>query len=251
MTNTIDDNNPYQAANISLFESIYGKNLISLGGLPAIDNMFSDLKITNMTALDLGFGLGGVAFYLAEKYSMTVAGIEVQAWMVEHAKQQTPEQLATAVSFDTYINGKLPYPPETFDLVYSKGVLNHVRNKIALFEQIHTVLKPQGLFVIADWIFKNTETQHSDFLVRETQDSYRQVLMQAGFDKIRFRDDSKLFLDYAQRLLSKLDSNKKFITGHYGQQCYTEIQKQHENLIEEMTQERKMATRIVASKASC
>lgn len=57
------DFNPYHPDNITLFEAIYGKNLISLGGLAAIDNMFSDLDIRELKALDLGFGLGGVAFH--------------------------------------------------------------------------------------------------------------------------------------------------------------------------------------------
>jgi len=49
---------PYQPDNIALFEAIYGKYLISLGGLPAIDNMFNDIEITGLKALDLGFGVG-------------------------------------------------------------------------------------------------------------------------------------------------------------------------------------------------
>jgi phosphoethanolamine N-methyltransferase len=59
------DFNPYRADNIPLFEALYGKHLISLGGLSAIDSMFADLPLHNKKALDIGFGLGGVAFYLA------------------------------------------------------------------------------------------------------------------------------------------------------------------------------------------
>ncbi len=70
------DFDPYQPDSVPLFEAIYGKNLISLGGVAAIDNMFLDLNIRGLKALDLGFGLGGMAFYLAKNHQMRISGIE-------------------------------------------------------------------------------------------------------------------------------------------------------------------------------
>ena len=106
-----------------------------IGGLAAIDNMFSDLNIRDLKALDIGFGIGGVAFYLAEKYKMKVTGIEIYPWMVEYARTHTPISLLNSLEFHTYNNnGSLPYDPETFDLVYSKGVLNHVADKVSLMK---------------------------------------------------------------------------------------------------------------------
>ena len=167
------DFDPYQPNSVPLFEAIYGKSLISLGGLAAIDNMFSGHNIRGLKALDLGFGLGGVAFYLAEKYDMNVAGIEVHPWMVQYAKDHAPKSLAPTLEFNTYnATGELPYKPETFDLVYSKGVLNHVADKDSLFHQVNTVLKPGGLFVIADWIFPPMTADSSAPLVCETKESY-------------------------------------------------------------------------------
>src|SRR5580704_9497417 len=135
----LHDFDPYQPNNIPLYEAIYGKNLISLGGLAAIDNMFSDLNIRGLKALDIGFGIGGVAFYLAEKYKMKVTGIEIHPWMVEYARTHTPVGLLNSLEFHTYnSNGSFPYDHETFDLVYSKGVLNHVADKVGLFKQANT-----------------------------------------------------------------------------------------------------------------
>ena len=73
--NQKSDFDPYQPDSVPLFEAIYGKNLISLGGEASIDSMFSDLNIKGLKSLDLGFGLGGVAFYLAEKYQMNITCI--------------------------------------------------------------------------------------------------------------------------------------------------------------------------------
>jgi hypothetical protein len=57
------DDNPYQLDNVPLFEAMYGENIISLGGVEAIDNLFFGLDINRLKALEIGFGLGGVAFY--------------------------------------------------------------------------------------------------------------------------------------------------------------------------------------------
>lgn len=241
------DFDPYQPESVPLFEAIYGKNLISLGGLAAVDNMFADLNIRGLKALDLGFGLGGVAFYLAQQYAMNIAGIEVHSWMVQYAVAQTPEHLSHHLTFDTYnAKGELPYAAQTFDLVYSKGVLNHVADKASLFKQIHTVLKPDGLFVIADWIFPQTVIDTTAPLVCETKESYERVLREAGFGEISFRDDSQLFLGYAKELLNNLRSHQEFIVQKYGKELLLAIQKQHEELIEKIKQRQKIAARIVA-----
>ena len=249
--NELAEFDPYQPNSISLFEALYGKNLISLGGLAAIDNMFTDLNLIGLKALDLGFGLGGVAFYLAEKYKMNIAGIEVHPWMVEYAIEHTPAGLSNSLGFNTYNSiGQLPYKPETFDLVYSKGVLNHVADKASLFHQINSVLKPYGLFVIADWIYPEAIIESSAPLVCETKESYEQILLDSGFSEISFRNDSKLFFHYAKELLIRMANNQTFIKQKYGEELFISIQKQHLELIEKIQQYQKSATRIVAKKVS-
>lgn len=240
---------PYCLENVPLFEAIYGKNLISLGGLPAIENMFSDLSINGLKALDLGFGLGGVAFYLAEHYKMNITGIEVHPWMVQYAHEHTPKECEGLLEFNTYNDiGELQYSTETFDLVYSKGVLNHISNKAPLLRQIYSVLKINGLFVIADWIYPHAVTDSSVPLVCETKETYHELLANNGFSEITFRDDSKIFLSYAEELLKKLTDNQDYLVRMYGREIVRTIQNQHEHMIEQLNQHQKYAVRIVAKK---
>jgi 2-polyprenyl-3-methyl-5-hydroxy-6-metoxy-1,4-benzoquinol methylase len=242
---------PYQPESIPLFEALYGKNLISLGGLAAVDNMFKGVNIQGLKALDLGFGLGGVAFYLAEKYQMNIVGIEVPFWMVQYAQDHIPKNLSHLLEFKTYNSrGEIPYKPEAFDLVYSKGVLNHVADKQNLFRQIHTVLKPKGLFVIADWIFPSKTLESNAPLICETKESYTLALTHAGFGEIDFRDDSQLFLDYAKQLLINLGNSREFIEQKYDSELFSIIWKQHEALIDTINRNEKFAVRISARKVS-
>src|SRR3990167_3028336 len=100
----------YTPENVPLFEVIYGKNLISLGGVDAINNMLSDVDLKGLKALDIGFGLGGVAFYLAKKYQIEIAGIEIHSWMVEYANAHAPKNVSHLLKFATYNKaGEIPF----------------------------------------------------------------------------------------------------------------------------------------------
>lgn len=240
----------YRPENVPLFEAIYGKNLISLGGTAAIDNMFSDLKLRDsLKALDIGFGLGGVAFYLAKTYHIKISGIEIHPWMVEYAKAHASKDITTLLDFHIYKpGGVMPFDAGSFDLVYSKGVLNHVREKQKLFEQINKVLKPGGLFVIADWIYSEDLTDNSSPLVNETKNTYQRVLEQTGFDKISFRDDSKIFINYINQLLERIHQSREYIEKEFGKEIFSKTWNDHQKLIDQIIHKHKFATRIIAAK---
>jgi ubiquinone/menaquinone biosynthesis C-methylase UbiE len=240
----------YRIENVSLFETIYGKNLISLGDLDAVDNMFSDLNLRGLKLLDIGFGLGGVAFYLANTYQIEVAGVEVHSWMVKYAETHAPKNITPQLKFAVYDQaGEIPFKAASFDLVYSKGVLNHVRNKDKLFRQINKMLKPDGLFVIADWIYPEAISDDSSPLVNETQQSYQGILEKTEFKDISFRDDSIVFLGYVKKLLENLISSREYIEKEYGTEIFSTIWHNHQKLIEDINSKLKFAIRIIAKKA--
>lgn len=243
------DCNPYQPENIPLFEALYGQQLISLGELPAIDNMFSGVSIQNKKALDIGFGLGGVAFYLAKKYQMSVSGVEIHGWMAQYAKEHTPEQLQDQLDFRVYDpQGNIPFAANCFDLAYSKGVLNHVHDKLPLFKQIHSHLKQGGFLIIADWVYPEKETPQNAPLIKESENSYQELLEKAGFSNIKLRNDSSLFITYIEVFLNNLAIQRHFIEHHFGKSLFATIQKDHTRMLEMIKQNQKIAVRIVAHK---
>ncbi|MCK4934537.1 MAG: class I SAM-dependent methyltransferase, partial [Simkaniaceae bacterium] len=105
-------------------EAVYGKGMMSEGGAEAIDCMFKDLSIHGKKALDIGSGLGGSAYHLATKYEMHVTGLEINPWMIKEAERRAPTEIKQRLDFVLSTeNDYLPFESNSFDIVYSKGVL--------------------------------------------------------------------------------------------------------------------------------
>lgn len=96
--------------------------------------------------LDAGSGEGGVALALAARHpQMEVDGVEVSAVNVKIARQlnrfrtvRFRQGLAEEVH--------LTFPADSFDLVYSFAVLEHVRDVDETIRSVMTVLRPGGRF---------------------------------------------------------------------------------------------------------
>ena len=124
-----------------------------------------------------------------------------------------------------------------------------MHEKASLFRQVNAVLKPDGLFVIADWIFPEGTVNETGPLVYETKKSYDQVLQEAGFREIDYRDECQKFLAYAKGLLENLAEHRAVIEKTYNGNLFAEIEVQHKTLIDDITHHRRYAVRITAKKA--
>ncbi len=201
-------------------EAVYGSGMMSEGGGRAIDSMFKGLNIANKKALDIGSGLGGVAYYLSEEYEMDITGLEINPWMVEEATRRTPEEIKDRVRFLTSVdNSSLPFEDGSFDIVYSKGVLCHVDEKQGLFEECYRILKPGSVLVINDWLSPTKEKwgAHVQRLIEleglslyaETVEHYVRLLREANFKDIEIVDLSKQYAAYNEDIARQLKTPEK------------------------------------------
>lgn len=204
-------------------EAAYGPNMMSEGGTIAIDRMFGSIDLSNKKIMDIGAGLGGVAFYLANNFATNVVGLELGEWMVNEATRRTPDHLKSRVSFIQY-QEPLPFESASFDLIYSKGVLTHVRDKLPLFKEVCRALKPNGLLIIDDWLSpfankwgdrlkKMCEVENLT-LYAETEENYIKTLREAGFDDIQLRDENAHYAGYNQAIQDKLREMKTSDSFH-------------------------------------
>ncbi len=94
--------------------------------------------------LDAGCGNGRYA-KLANDWGSRVVAVDISS-AVEIAQNNVGDRPdVTVVQADLF---KLPFRPETFDIIYSIGVLHHTPDAKGAFERIQPLVRPGGFFSI-------------------------------------------------------------------------------------------------------
>jgi len=112
--------------------------------------MFTELvkyagPLEGKTILDLGCGWGGVVLHAATQASKAV-GIEPDMERLDIARALQKETGAAQVELIEGVGEELPFPDNSFDVVASYQVLEHVKNPARVLAEVSRVLKPGGVF---------------------------------------------------------------------------------------------------------
>lgn len=99
--------------------------------------------------LDVGCGVGGPALRLArERVGLRITGVNVVEDHLDRARQRTADR----VDFLWADADELPFPPETYDGLYSIESAFHFRDRGQFTHQAAKVLKPGAPLVLTDWV---------------------------------------------------------------------------------------------------
>lgn len=98
------------------------------------------------TVLDVGCGMGRFA-EVATRWGARVVGVDLSA-AAEVAAKNLADREFVAFQADVFA---LPFAPESFDLIYSMGVLHHTPDCEKAFKVLPQYLKPGG--TIAVWLY--------------------------------------------------------------------------------------------------
>ncbi len=96
--------------------------------------------------LDVGCGMGRFA-EVATRWGARVVGIDLSA-AAEVAGENLSDRDFMAFQADVFA---LPFPPETFDCIYSMGVLHHTPDCEKAFKALPQYLKPGGMMAV--WLY--------------------------------------------------------------------------------------------------
>jgi SAM-dependent methyltransferase len=104
-------------------------------------------RIEDLRVLDWGCGKGQVSFLL-RKAGAKVTSCDLATTSDDSSfGQETPILAKAGIPVVSLQHAfQLPFPQESFDIVLSFGVLEHVENDLASLREIHRVLVPSGLF---------------------------------------------------------------------------------------------------------
>jgi ubiquinone/menaquinone biosynthesis C-methylase UbiE len=99
---------------------------------------FKDLDV-----LEIGVGFGSDHSQIAQQNPKSLTGIDLTERAIENTK--TRFQALGLISFLQTDNAEeLSFKSESFDAVYSWGVLHHSPNTQKCFEEVHRILRPDG-----------------------------------------------------------------------------------------------------------
>ena len=157
--------------------------------------------------LDLGSGAGIDVFLAAKKVGENgrVTGLDMTDEMLAKARKNAEVGGFRNVSFEKGEIEKMPFPDNTFDLVISNCVINLVPDKRLAYREIRRVLKPGGMFAVADMAFKGSipdeirksaEAWAGCIAGALELDSYLKIIKSEGFDDIEVKFSKEY--DYAR-----------------------------------------------------
>jgi phosphoethanolamine N-methyltransferase len=146
--------------------------------------------------LDVGCGIGGGDFYMAAEHGVFVHGIDLSVNMVLIAIERAGKVPGGAsVSFEIADCTLASYPPQSFDVIYSRDTILHIQDKPALFRRFAEWLKPGGRVLISDYC-RSAEKPSGSFAKYIAQRGYDlhsvagygEMIEEAGFVSVEADD---------------------------------------------------------------
>jgi len=182
-----------------------------------VADYIANLKRRNLRILDVACGGGNLAFRLASD-GHSVTGIDQSQNMIDlaEARRNTlPKKARDNTTFLRHAVGRKTNFSKQFDVVTAMGFIGYLPNDKMLFDIAHSLLKPNGYFIVSarnrlfnmQSISQRTEKEikkgEATKLIRELKDLYTQIQVE---DANKF---IKSFKEIAQELPDKMSSNKK------------------------------------------
>ncbi|GBG81820.1 hypothetical protein CBR_g34001 [Chara braunii] len=161
--------------------------------------------------LDVGCGIGGGDFYMAEEFDAEVLGIDLSMNMITIALERAIG-LKCAVEFEVADCTTRQFPEDHFDVVYSRDCILHIQDKPALFRSFLKWLKPGGKVLISDYC-KGKHASSEDF---------QAYVKQRGYDLHDVETYGK-FMDILEKELTKTEKEKETFIKDFSEADYNAI----------------------------
>ncbi len=165
---------------------------------------------TNARVLDLGCGDGLNVTIFKNLGIKNIIGLDPSEYLLHHARMKNP-----GIRFDLGRAEKLPFAPNSFDVVFVDSVLHHLPEFNKAIVEIKRTLAPHGYFCfiephktwprdIVNWITKQSFSEIIPFFKKrratyseekymdhwlDKENSFFQLLRDNGFKKIMLKKD--------------------------------------------------------------
>lgn len=215
MTEAVDGE-LYSARLIRMLEIIWGEGYLSPGGPDEVNRVLDGLSLAGKAVLDIGSGAGGIDLQLVEQHGAGyVTGIDVEDTVIATARATVAAKgLGHRIGFAKVAPGPLPFPPQTFDIVFSKDSIVHIPDKHGLAREAFRVLKPGGWFAASDWLIGHDgepspamqayiKAEGLDFGMASPS-RYADALKAAGFEEVKVTSRNGWYREQAKREIAAM-----------------------------------------------
>ncbi|KAF3650361.1 Phosphoethanolamine N-methyltransferase [Capsicum annuum] len=220
----------YKSNGILRYERVFGKDFVSTGGIDTTKEFVAMLDLQpGEKVLDVGCGIGGGDFYMAEKYDVHVLGIDLSVNMISLSFERAIGRKC-AVEFEVADCTVKTYPEGSFDVIYSRDTILHIQDKPALFQSFYKWLKPGGRVLISDYCKKAgpASEEFAAYIKQRGYDlhdveAYGQMLRDAGFNEVIAEDRTELFMKVLQKELDIVEKERESFIQEFSEQDYNDI----------------------------
>jgi SAM-dependent methyltransferase len=145
-------------------------------------------------ALSLGCGFGVIERVLRRcDYCQVIHGVDVAEGAIEGARKAAQAEGLDGLTYEVADLNTATLPKEAYDVVYVHAALHHVFQLEHLLDEIKQTLKPDGLFVVYEYIgpsqmqFPRRDLELADVFLNVIPERYRKLQRRGGFKKEALR----------------------------------------------------------------
>jgi phosphoethanolamine N-methyltransferase len=225
------DKKQYSRTGILRYERIFGTNFVSTGGIDTTQEFVKLLKLQPAEhVLDVGAGIGGGDFYMAQTYDVFVTGIDLSANMISIALEKANSFNDPRVQFEVCDATKRNFAAATFDVVYSRDTILHIDDKRSLFASFLKWLKPGGQLLISDYCCTASEWSepYKKYVAQRgyqllSVPAYGKVLEEVGFVSVKAEDRTDMFVESLKKELNRINDIKDDFIAEFSEADYRDL----------------------------
>jgi sarcosine/dimethylglycine N-methyltransferase len=184
--------------------------------------------------LDIGAGFGGAARYLAKTYGCKVVALNLSEAENNRDRQMNHEQqLDHLVDVVDGSFEDIPFPDDSFDLVWSQDAILHSGDREKVLSEVCRVLKPGGRIIFTDPMQSDT---CPDGVLQPIYDRihlknlaspgfYRETCRSLGLKEIDYTDMTHQLINHYSRVLQETTQRESELTEHVSQNYINNMKK--------------------------